>query len=151
MKCSEAEKNILLQDSGEWGSRNEGSLAAHLHDCESCRRFQHALVASQDQFSEMHEPSIKAVQNVLREARLNAPEKKRFLFSGAFKPALAMAAAGIIGMGLFFSFTSPGQVGMELVVSESQLLETEEQIVDLMYSGFSEDDLAFNFLMTFEG
>jgi len=39
---------------------------------------------------------------------------------------------------------------MELEVTNTQMMESEDQIVDVMYSGLSEDDLAFNFFMTFE-
>ncbi len=39
---------------------------------------------------------------------------------------------------------------MEFVVTETQLLSAEDQIVSVMYEGLSDDDLAFNFLMTYE-
>ena len=34
-------------------------------------------------------------------------------------------------------------------VTETQLLDSEDQVVSIMYDGLSEDDLAFNFLMTY--
>ena len=149
MKCHDAEKWIMLQNSGEMPAKNENALAAHLHDCEPCRQFQFALIESQQVFQPLEEPSVKAVQNVLREARLNAPEKKKASI-WVLKPVVATAAAAVIGLGLFFGAFSPDKVGMELVMTETQLLTADDQISSVMYNGLSEDDLAFNFLMTYE-
>ena len=149
MKCNEAEKLILLQDSGELATKWTGKLAVHLNHCEPCRHFQHTLVESQSAFQTLEEPSAKVMQDILREARLNAPTRKPAQII-RLKPALAMAASALIGLGLFFTLFTPGKVGMELVMSETQLFDTEDQIVSIMYSGLSEDDLAFNFLMTYE-
>ena len=148
MTCPEAEKMILLRDSGELPVNQANALAAHLHDCRPCQAFQHALIESQDVFRTQEEPSGKAVENVLRVARVNAPEKKRLsLFT--WKPALAMAASVVILLGILMV---PGgnKVGMELVVTETQLMESEDQAISLMYEGLTEDDLAFYFLMTHE-
>ena len=149
MNCQNAENWMLLQDSGELPAKRENELAAHLHDCDSCQRFQFALIESRAAFQAVEEPSLKAVQNVLREARLNAPEKKRAKLL-VLKPAVAIAASLIIGLGLFFGAFGPDEVGMEFVVTETQLLSAEDQIVSVMYEGLSDDDLAFNFLMTYE-
>ncbi len=149
MKCQDAEKLILLQDSGELAGKQANALSAHLQDCEPCQQFRHALVESQNAFLNLEEPSAKAVLNVLREARLNAPEKKPTKIFN-WKPALALASSVLIGLGFFSLTLRPEKVGMEMIVTESQLLETEAQIADVMYSGLSEDDLAFNFLMTCE-
>lgn len=149
MKCHDAEKGILLQDSGEMPTKHESALAAHLHDCEPCREFQFALFESQHAFQTLEEPPATAIQNVLRAARLNVPEKKRAPI-WILKPAFAAAAALIIGVGLFFGAFAPDKVGMELVVNETQLLNAEDQVASVMYNGLSEDDLAFNFLMTYE-
>ena len=149
MNCQNAENGMLLQDSGELPAKRENELAAHLHDCESCQRFQFALMESRNAFQSVEEPSPKAVQNVLREARLNAPEKKRARI-WMLKPAVAVAASLLIGLGLFFGAFGPDEVGMEFVVTETQLLSAEDQIVSVMYEGLSDDDLAFNFLMTYE-
>lgn len=149
MKCHEAENYILLQDSGELPTDKTNALAAHLHDCEPCRKFQFTLLQSHTAFEVQEEPSVKAIQNVLREARLNGPDKKKArIFQ--WKPALAMAASLVIALGLFLATVSPDKVGMEFVVTETQLLESQDQLVSVMYSGVSEDDLAFNFLMTYE-
>ena len=149
MKCNEAEKFVLLQDSGELATKQTSKLAVHLNQCEPCRHFQHTLVESQSAFQTLEEPSAKVMQDILREARLNAPQKKPARIMG-LKPALAMAASVMIGLGIFFTAFSPGKVGMELTMSETQLFDTEDQITSIMYSGLSEDDLAFNFLMTYE-
>jgi len=148
MKCQEAEKLLLLQDSGEMPPNQANALATHLHNCNACREFQHAMIESQGYFRTKAEPSAKALQDVLREARLNAPKKKSPTLS-VWKPALAMAASIVVVFGILMA---PGgnKVGMELVVTETQLLEAEDQAVSVMYEGLSEDDLAFNFLMTYE-
>lgn len=149
MKCHDAEKYILLQESGELPTGKANALATHLHDCEPCREFQFALFESHATQIPQAEPSAKVLQNVLREARLNAPaQRKAQIF--AWKPALAMAASFVIALGLFLGAVSPDKVGLELVVTETQMLESEDQLVSVMYSGVSEDDLAFNFLMTYE-
>ncbi len=150
MKCLNAEKLMLLQDSGEMPARQANALAAHLHDCRPCQQFQHALIESQHAFQTVDEPSAKAIQNVLREARVNAPEKNPVHVFG-LKPTLAMAASVVIGLGAFLTLFSYNRVGMEFMVTETQLLDSEDQMVSVMYSGLSEDDLAFNFLMTYEG
>lgn len=149
MKCQDAEKWVLLQDSGEMPAKYEKALAAHLHDCKPCQQFQFALIESQNVFQPLKEPSATAVQNILREARVKAPEKKRAAI-WLLKPAFAAAAALVIGVGLFFSAFAPDKVGMELMITETQLLTAEDQIASVMYNGLSDDDLAFNFLMTYE-
>lgn len=149
MKCRKTEKWILLQDSGKLSGKKERTLTAHLRSCEPCRRFQHALVASQDIFRAMEEPSAAVLNHVKREARRLAPEPKQAKIFH-WKPALAMAASILIGLGIFFTLFRPDTIGLELVLTETELLGTHDQIVSVMYSGLSEDDLAFNFLMTYE-
>ncbi|MEE9369812.1 MAG: hypothetical protein V3V05_13270 [Pontiella sp.] len=150
MKCEKAEKHILLQDSGELADHLMSPLAMHLHNCDPCQQFQHTLLESHNSVQSTEEPSIKIMQNVLREARQNAPEKSPAAF-GALRPLIGVAASLLIGLGVFFSAFNPDQVGMELVVTEMQLLKSSDQLVSIMYEGFSEDDLAFNFFMTYEG
>jgi predicted anti-sigma-YlaC factor YlaD len=147
MKCHKAEKTMLLQDSGERSSRKSGVLAEHLHNCASCREFQHALVESENRYSLADEPSLKTLQNVLREARLNAPDRKHVRIFG-LKPVLAMASLAIV-LGIFLSNVRSDKVGMIFTVTETQLLDPDDQVVGVMYDGLSEDDLAFNFLMTY--
>lgn len=149
MKCHDAENWIILQDSGEIPAKREHALAAHLHDCAPCRQFQFALIESQQIFQPLEEPSIKTVQNVLREARLNTPQKKQVSI-WSLKPAIATAVAAVIGLGLFFGALTSNKIGMELVMTEAQLLTAEDQVSSVMYNGLSEDDFAFNFLMTYE-
>lgn len=149
MKCHDAENWMLLQDSGEMPANKANELAAHLHDCDPCQRFQHALIESHSAFESTEEPPASVVQNVLRAARTNVPEKRRAqIFT--LKPALALAASVVVALGLFFTVFSPDKVGMELVMTETQLLESEDQMVSVMYDGMSDDDLAFGFLMTYD-
>jgi predicted anti-sigma-YlaC factor YlaD len=149
MKCKNAEVLLLLQDSGEVAGHQADALAAHLGNCEHCRRFQAVLTEARVATRPVNEPREVTLQNVKRFARQQAPSKRPIHLFG-LKPALAMAASVVIGLGIFLSAFSPGKVGMELDVTETQLLESEDQMVDVMYSGLSEDNLAFNFLMTFE-
>ncbi len=150
MKCQDAEKLILLKDSGELSGSQAEPLGAHLRDCQPCQRFQGALIESQQALQALEEPSATVMQNVLREARLNSAEKKPVHIFG-WRSAVAMAASVLIGLGFFSLTLRPDKVGMELVVTENQLLDYEDSLVSVMYSGLSEDDLAFNFLMTYEG
>jgi len=46
--------------------------------------------------------------------------------------------------------SGPGFSG-DIAFTESDILELDAQIAGVMESGLSEDDLAFNFLMTYEG
>lgn len=149
MNCQNAEKYILLQDSDELPARYGNSLAAHLHDCEPCRKFQFSLVEAQQTFRPLEEPPVTSIQHVLREARLAAPEKKRARL-WALKPAVSMAASLLIIFGISFRAFGPDKIGMDLVFTETQLLDTNDQISSVIYSGLSDDDLAFNFLMTYE-
>ena len=145
MKCNEAEKFILLQASGELGAAQICKLENHLACCEYCRRFEQLLQESSHAISFEMEPSNTAVQNVLRAARLHAPEH-RSLRVFSLKPALAMAASAAILLGIFLGRYQPNRVGMELTVTDAQLLEPEDQVVSVMYDGLSGDNLAFNFL-----
>ncbi len=149
MKCNEAEKWILLQDSGEDSGKHGGALAAHLHDCDACQRFQHALMVARDSSLATDEPAVAILNNIKREARRRAPEPKKALLI-YWKPALAAAASVMIALGLFLSTFSPDRVGLELVMNDAELLDTQDQAISIMYASLSEDDLAFNFLMTYE-
>ena len=148
MKCLDAEKSILLQDSGELGRARTRDLEAHLDGCAACSRFRQLLLESADALHPDHEPSARAVQDVLRTARLTAPARGQQPVWG-WKPAMAVAAA-VMAIGLFFGIYSPDRVGIEFDIADAQLLEPEDQVVSIMYDGLSEEDLAFNFLMTFE-
>jgi predicted anti-sigma-YlaC factor YlaD len=148
MKCNIAEKTMLLNDSGELASRKIEALAAHLQDCASCRAFRNALVQSESFYSLAHEPSLKTMHNVLREARLNAPDRKHPWIFG-LKPVLVMVSSLVIVLGVFLSNVTSDKVGMIFMVTETQLLDPNDQVVSVMYDGLSEDDLAFNFLMTY--
>lgn len=149
MTCKIAEKMILLQDSGELAGDQSDALITHLTECSDCREYKVSIMESKLALGTMEEPDALIVQNVLREARLLVPNRKIIrMFS--LRPALAMAASLVIALGLFFLSFGPGKVGMEMDVTETQLMESSDQMVDVMYSGLSEDDLAFNFLMTFE-
>ena len=147
MKCYKAEKSMLLHDSGELSARKSGVLAEHLHTCASCREFRRALVEPETLYAPADEPSLKTLQNVLRETRLNAPNRKHVRIFG-LKPVLAMASLAIV-LGIFLSNVSSDKVAMVFTATETQLLDPDDQVVGVMYDGLSEDDLAFNFLMTY--
>lgn len=147
MKCYKAEKAVLLQGSGELSARKSGVLAEHLHTCASCREFQHTLVEPETLYAPTDEPSQKTLENVLRETRLNAPNRKHVRIFG-LKPVLAMASFAIV-LGIFLSNVSSDKVAMVFTATETQLLDPDDQVVGVMYDGLSEDDLAFNFLMTY--
>jgi len=149
MKCTEAEKSILLQDSGELGSAGMLQLEEHLAGCDACQAFKQVLTASSTTFRAAEEPSLKTVQDVLRMARVHAPVRTRHHLFG-WKPAVAMAAVAVAALGLFLGHYGPDRIGIDMMVTDTQLLEPEDQVVSVMYEGLSEDDLAFNFLMTYE-
>ena len=142
MKCRKAEKTMLLQGSGEVSSRKAAGLGKHLDRCASCRGFRRALTVSENVYSPVEEPGLKTLQNVLRAARMNARIP-------GLKPVLATAASLAIVLGVFLSNISSDEVGMIYTVTETQLLDPDDQVVSVMYEGLSEDDLAFNFLMTY--
>ena len=148
MKCPKAEKTMLLRDSGELSARKAAVVGNHLDRCTPCREFHRALVASGNVYFPMEEPGLKTLQNVVRAARLNAPVRKPARVWG-LKPVLAMAASLAIILGVFLSNVSSDKVGMIYTVTETQLLDPDDQVVSVMYEGLSEDDLAFNFLMTY--
>ncbi len=149
MKCNNAEKLLLLQDSGELTNQQLGKLLTHIHNCEDCRSFQQAIVEIQENVQTRELPSETILNNIKREARKLAPQNKSFKII-YWKPAFALAASAMIGLGLFFSTYYPNRIGLELVMTETELFDIQDQIVSIMYSGLSEDDLAFNFLMTYE-
>ena len=147
MKCYKAEKSVLLLDSGELSTRKSVVLEEHLHTCASCREFRRTLVEPDNLYAPADEPSLKTLQNVLRETRLNAPNRKHMRILG-LKPVLAMASLAIV-LGIFLSNVSSDKVAMVFTATETQLLDPDDQVVGVMYDGLSEDDLAFNFLMTY--
>lgn len=149
MKCGEAEKWILLQDSSEISSGHNEALCTHLRECAACRQFQHTLTITPDLFQATAEPPEAILNTIKREARRLAPEQKTApIFH--WKPALAMAASVAILFGIFLSAFRPDHIGLELVMIETELFDIQDQVVSTMYGGLSEDDLAFNFLMTYE-
>ncbi len=150
MKCNEAEKQILLKDSGELSDRYFEALETHVDTCVSCRRFAQLLAASNQVANLASEPSAISMQNVLRAARVNAPEKKKHASFFGYKPALASLASVVLLIGVLMGNINNNKIGMELFVTAAQLLDPEDQVVSVMYEGLSEDDLAFNFLMTYE-
>jgi predicted anti-sigma-YlaC factor YlaD len=149
MKCSKAKNQILLQESGELSQKKKSTLLSHLQSCPECRQFKETLIQSLEIFQPMEEPPVAALNEIKREARRRAPQRKqaKTLY---WKPALAMAASALIALGIFFSHTRPNRVGLELVLTETELLAPADQAIEIMYSGLSDDDLAFNFLMTYE-
>jgi hypothetical protein len=148
MKCNEAEKSILLNDSGELSQKYGSALTTHLDHCISCQSFRNMLIEAREISFASEEPSETVLNTIKREARRIAPETKREK-THYWKPALAMAASFMLLTGLFFSTGRPDRVGLELVMSDTELLGTHDQIVSVMYDGLSDDDLAFNFLMTY--
>ena len=149
MNCKKAEQSILLKDSGEILQQELSALAEHLSTCTPCQQFEQILSSSHQEFQASDEPSHDAIDQILRQARIEAPTKKRAKI-WILKPAIAIAASLTIGVGLFFGSWNPNKVGMEWVITESQILSTDDQLASIMNGGFSEDDLAFNFLMTYD-
>jgi len=149
MKCSEAKNQILLQDTGEQAKKQIEALLSHLRKCDECRQFQEQLPLIRKNFQPLEEPPVAVLNEIKREARRLAPEGKqaKTLY---WKPALAMAASVLIGLGIFLGNVHPNRVGLELVLTETELLAPADQAIDIMYGGLSDDDLAFNFLMTYE-
>ena len=114
MRCSEAEKSILLQDSGELGAARTGKLEAHLSGCAACRGFRQALLAAGSVFDAGKEPSARAVQDVLRTARITAPtQQHQPVF--VWKPAMAVAATVTVEMNT--KFRHPVLTGRQATVS----------------------------------
>ncbi|MCF7848485.1 MAG: zf-HC2 domain-containing protein [Kiritimatiellales bacterium] len=148
MKCKNAEKWILLNDSGELDARRADLLRAHVETCESCRQFEQMIVTLKPACEFCAEPPATVLNNILREARKQVESKTVQLIY--WKPVLAMAASVMIAIGLFFSHSGPGFSG-DIAFTESDILELDAQIAGVMESGLPEDDLAFNFLMTYEG
>ncbi|MBN2684190.1 MAG: hypothetical protein JXR40_02825 [Pontiellaceae bacterium] len=156
MKCHKAEKLILLKDADELGSRKIIALEAHLNTCSSCREFTQLMTESTRGLNINEEPPVRAVQNVLRAARQQAPSARRSVPFLMLKPALGFTAAIMIGIAVFSPHggTNTDQApaasnGMILVVNDTQFLDGADQVIDVMYSGLSEQDLAFNFIMTY--
>ena len=150
MNCEHIQKLILLEDSGELSERHCSAMAAHVEKCADCRSFRQMLVDVRTATRPVAEPSENVLNTIKREARKRAPESKRAKVYH-LKPALAMAASVVILLGLLIVPVSRDHVGLELVMSDTELLGTQDQIVSVMYDGLSEDNLAFNFLMTYDG
>lgn len=149
MNCNNAQKWILLEDSGELSKKHGGVLAVHLEKCPDCRNFRRMVTDARTASLPAKEPSAAVLNMIKREARKLAPESKQAK-SLHWKPALAMAASVVVLLSLVIVPVNRDRVGLELVMSDTDLLGTQDQIVSVMYDGLSEDDLAFNFLMTYD-
>ncbi|MBN2704746.1 MAG: zf-HC2 domain-containing protein [Pontiellaceae bacterium] len=158
MRCQKAEKLIILRDADELSFRKVAALEAHLSTCSSCREFAKLMTESTRGVNMSEEPSVRAVQNVLRAARQRAPAASRSVPLLMLKPALGFTAAIMIGLAVFSQYggtntetvvPAAASNGMVLVVNDTQFLEPADQVIDVMYSGLSNEDLAFNFLMTY--
>ena len=149
MKCENAEKWILLTDSGELNDRRSKVLRSHLETCDSCRRFEKTLLFVKPVSEPLSEPPVATIQNIMREARrLNEPKSVKILY---WKPAMAMAASVLIACGIFFAYSSLGpSQNHPLAFMETYILELDNEISRSAEANQSEDDLAFNFLMTYE-
>ena len=155
MNCKKAEKHILLQDSGELGTRKTVALEKHLSECKPCQEFKQILTSATQSLSITEEPAVKSMQNVLRAARQNTPSRPHHIPLMVLKPALGLSLAVLIGLNILSNkgpetTSTPSQKSMVLVMNDTQFLEPEDQVVSIMYDGLSDDDLAFNFLMTYE-
>ena len=103
MKCYKAELALLLQDSGELSVRKSDALAEHLDQCASCRNFRLSLMKAGNLYSPDDEPSLKTTQNIVREIRVNAPNRKQVRVFG-LKPVVGMASlASLSNSGVSFS------------------------------------------------
>lgn len=149
MKCNDAEKYMLLNDSGELSDNHVQALDAHVVSCPSCRQFMQILQEASSLVELAEEPSAKSIQDVLRAARVNVPIREHHSVFG-YKSVLAAAASIAVLLGLLFGNLNSNKIGLEMFLTEAQLLDSEDQVVSVMYDGLSEDDLAFNFLMTYE-
>jgi predicted anti-sigma-YlaC factor YlaD len=146
MKCNDAQKWLLLADEKKFST----ALTAHLNQCPDCREFQQILIQSQTQFQATEEPPSTILNNVKREARLRAPTPQQRSTLRYWKPMLATAASMMIVLGLVLSNTHLDRVGLELVMSDADLFNTQDQVVSIMYNNLTDDDLAFDFLMSYE-
>lgn len=156
MKCQKAEKLILLKDADELGSRKIAALEEHLNTCSSCKEFTQLMTESTRGVNINNEPPARAVQNVLRAARQQVPSARRSVPFLMLKPALGFTAAIMVGLAVFSQYggnntdqAPAASNGMVLVVTDTQLFDPADQALDVMYKGLSEQDLAFNFLMTY--
>lgn len=153
MKCIDAEKGILLKDANELNNRQLNALNAHINGCKNCQQFQSMLTTVKGEATANAEPPDFIIQNILREAQTQAPTRKQPTNLIYWKPMLAVAASAVMALGLFFTHPStPNEnVGIEITLTDTQLLDLDDQVVSVMYSGLSEDDLAFNFMMSYDG
>ena len=152
MKCSEAKKRILMRDSGELKPSAGAGLVSHLRSCAECRRFEEALRVSREAFQPLEEPSAAVLAEIKREARRLAPQRRPVLVS-LWKPALAMAASLLVVLGIHLgrAGTGKGEGQGEGGLTATQLLDPQDQVVEVMYAALSDDDLAFDFLMSYDG
>ena len=67
MKCIEAEKSMLLQDSGELAARKSGKLSRHLATCDSCRMFQQVLQDAANDRAIFRKPIVGNIVHKLKE------------------------------------------------------------------------------------
>lgn len=151
MNCKHYQKQILLQDAGELPKRQRIRLAHHIQACPACHALQEEIQTLHSASRANAEPSNAVLSSVHRMARQMAPTPRRATAYPLFKPAFVGAVASLaILLALIAKPSSSDKAYTEFVLLDAQLLEPHEQVAHVINNGFSDDDLAFNFLMTYD-
>jgi len=146
--CEQIKNQILLED--KEGLPSE--VLTHLEYCESCREF-HGMIArfkTSPLFAAKDEPSLDVLNEVKREIRRRVPSRSLTVWR-RWRPALVMAASFVVLLAFVLQKNTPQTANVGIVLTEMDVLDSQEQVANAMNDSFSEDDLAFNFVMTYDG
>jgi len=143
MTCEKTKNQILLEDT----ARLSAEVSTHLKQCESCRDFQQIVTQSKKIFLPADQPSEALVDQIKNEAQRLAPSRSLKIWR-RLRPTLAMAASFAILLGFVLTNTPQTEGISGLTLNETDLLNSQDQLLNVTTESFSEDDLAFNFMMT---
>jgi hypothetical protein len=145
MTCKKVEKIIL---STPRDTPLPLQVSKHLQECATCRELLQTLQFFQKNSSIPIDPPTEIMENIFQQARKNVPtsSSEKRIFYPILRPALAAAALFILLIGIFISLPPVPTLQIPLVASDLQSLQ--EQSISIMYQGFSEEDLAVEFLMS---
>ena len=145
MTCENIKNQILLKDTAALSSE----VLAHIKQCQSCHEFQQTLKQSQHLFQPADQPSEALLNEVKREARRQTPSRSLHIWR-RLRPLLASAASITILLGIVFTRHPQQKINPAIPFAEIEILDAQDQVASAVNESFSEDELAFNFIMTYD-
>jgi len=145
MTCENIKNQILLKEPAALSPE----VLAHIKRCSSCQEFQQTLSQSQHLFQPTDQPSEALLNKIKHEARRQVPSHSLHIWR-RLRPLLATAASVTILLGIVLTRHPQQKINPAIPFAEIELLDAQDQVASAVNESFSEDELAFNFVMTYD-